>query len=288
MKKKILEASIACLLVVFSFYYTEKAIHLVEQQDPIMQQIIKEKETLEEDSVDAVLEDNFILPGYNGYVVDVEASFSKMKRYGSYNENLYVFEEVSPTISVEDYYDKYISSGNGFTNTVAFVFPIEEGMSVQEIKDILERNNVRGTFFVDGVWLEQNKEEDLQLVDDFHEVEILSYDGGYNSLLFEGVLDQLHIITNQKGKYCYAEYDQKEILELCSKEKMHTIIPTIMVDHNFYSTVKGNIKPGYIIEVDYNQENLKELEVVISYLKQRGYQIDTLDNLLNEARFIEK
>lgn len=288
MKKKILEASIACLLVVFSFYYTEKAIHLVEQQDPIMQQIIKEKETLEEDSVDAVLEDNFILPGYNGYVVDVEASFSKMKRYGSYNENLYVFEEVSPTISVEDYYDKYISSGNGFTNTVAFVFPIEEGMSVQEIKDILDRNNVRGTFFVDGVWLEQNKEEVLQLVDDFHEVEILSYDGGYNSLLFEGVLDQLHIITNQKGKYCYAEYDQKEILELCSKEKMHTIIPTIMVDHNFYSTVKGNIKPGYIIEVDYNQENLKELEVVISYLKQRGYQIDTLDNLLNEARFIEK
>ena len=288
MKKKILEASIACLLVVFSFYYTEKAIHLVEQQDPIMQQIIKEKETLEEDSVDAVLEDNFILPGYNGYVVDVEASFSKMKRYGSYNENLYVFEEVSPTISVEDYYDKYISSGNGFTNTVAFIFPIEEGMSVQEIKNILDRNNVRGTFFVDGVWLEQNKEEVLQLVDDFHEVEILSYDGGYNSLLFEGVLDQLHIITNQKGKYCYAEYDQKEILELCSKEKMHTIIPTIMVDHNFYSTVKGNIKPGYIIEVDYNQENLKELEVVISYLKQRGYQIDTLDNLLNEARFIEK
>ena len=288
MKKKILEAVIACLLVVFSFYYTEKAIHLVEQQDPIMQKIVEEKENLEEDSVDAVLEDNFILPGYNGYVVDVEASFSKMKRYGSYNENLYVFEEVSPTISVEDYYDKYISSGNGFTNTVAFVFPIEEGMSVQEIKDILERNNVRGTFFVDGVWLEQNKEEVLQLVDDFHEVEILSYDGGYNSLLFEGVLDQLHIITNQKGKYCYAEYDQKEILELCSKEKMHTIIPTIMVDHNFYSTVKGNIKPGYIIEVDYNQENLKELEVVISYLKQRGYQIDTLDNLLNEARFMEK
>ena len=212
MKKKILEASIACLFVLFSFYYTEKAIHIVEQKDPIMKQILKEKEKKEETSVDAVLNDQFLLPGYNGYMVDVEASFSKMKRYGSYNENLYVFEEVEPTISIEDYYDKYISSRNGLTNTIAFVFVIKEGMEVDEIKTVLDQNNVRGTFFVDGVWLEQKKDEVYQLVDDFHEVEILSYDGGYDPLLFTGVLDQLQLLTNQKGKYCYAEYDQKEIL----------------------------------------------------------------------------
>ncbi|HIT10264.1 MAG TPA: hypothetical protein IAC24_01515 [Candidatus Onthousia faecigallinarum] len=288
MKKKILEASIACLFVLFSFYYTEKAIHIVEQKDPIMKQILKEKEKKEETSVDAVLNDQFLLPGYNGYMVDVEASFSKMKRYGSYNENLYVFEEVEPTISIEDYYDKYISSGNGLTNTIAFIFVIKEGMEVDEIKTVLDQNNVRGTFFVDGVWLEQKKDEVYQLVDDFHEVEILSYDGGYDPLLFTGVLDQLQLLTNQKGKYCYAEYDQKEILELCEKEKMHTIIPTLRVEKNFYQTVKGKVGAGYIIEVENTKENRKELGVVINYLKQRGYQLDTLDHLLSEARDFEK
>ena len=47
-----------------------------------------------------------------------------MKSYGGYNESLLVFDEVSPTISIEDYYDKYISSGNGLTTNIALVFAI--------------------------------------------------------------------------------------------------------------------------------------------------------------------
>ena len=69
---------------------------------------------------------------------------------------------------------------------------------------------------------------------------------------------------------------------------MHTIIPTLRVEKNFYQTVKGKVGAGYIIEVENTKENRKELGVVINYLKQRGYQLDTLDHLLSEARDFEK
>ncbi len=58
------------------------------------------------------------------------------------------------------------------------------------------------------------------------------------------------MIANRRGKYCLANYDQKEILELCSKEKkMHTIIPTIQVKSNPYLSLKGKIREGSIISI---------------------------------------
>ena len=34
-------------------------------------------------------------------------------------------------------------------------------------------------------------------------------------------------MTKREGKYCYAEYDQKGEIEICSKLKLHTIIQTV-------------------------------------------------------------
>ena len=44
--------------------------------------------------------------------VDVNKSYEKMKRLGEYNNNLLVFINDLPDISLKDNYDKYIISGN--------------------------------------------------------------------------------------------------------------------------------------------------------------------------------
>lgn len=288
MVKKIIEGSFIILLVLFSFYYTDKVVDMVEETDPIMQEIVTMKSSVSEAAVDAVVEEDYLVPGYNGVEVNTKKSFDKMKQYGSYNESLLVFEEVEPSISMEDYYDKYISSGNGFTNRISLVFKFTGDTKVDEVNQILNDNDAYGTFFVDGVWLENNKDKVTMLASDFHQVELLSYNNQYDKLLFEASLDQLETITNQEGKYCYAEYDSKEVLELCSKEKMHTIIPTLLIKDNLYQQVKGNITNGSIISININKETLKELNVTLKYLKQRGYILDTLDHLLNEARDFDK
>ena len=284
--KKIIEILFACLLVFASFFYTDKAISMMEDKDPVMIKIKKEKKSLEEESINAKVNGEYLVPGYSGLVVDLDKSFNKMKKYGEYNESLIVFKESTPTISVDEYYDKYIVSGNGFTNYISLVFEITDKELLPKIKDILKENDVRATFFVDGLLLKEDNILITSLLQDFHEIELLNYKGSYDRLVFEEALDTLQVIANKRGKYCLAKYDQKEILELCSKEKMHTIIPTIQISSNPYLSLKGKLREGSIISITPTKENISELDVVIKYIKQRGYTLDTLEQLLSEARNI--
>lgn len=284
--KKIIEILFACLLVFASFFYTDKVVSMMEDKDPVMIKIKKEKKSLEEESINAKVNGEYLVPGYSGLVVDLDKSFNKMKKYGGYNESLIVFKESTPTISVDEYYDKYIVSGNGFTNYISLVFEITDKELLPKIKDILKENDVRATFFVDGLLLKEDNILITSLLQDFHEIELLNYNGSYDRLIFEEALDTLQVIANKRGKYCLAKYDQKEILELCSKEKMHTIIPTIQIKSNPYLSLKGKLREGSIISITPTKENISELDVVIKYIKQRGYTLDTLEQLLSEARNI--
>ena len=108
------------------------------------------------------------------------------------------------------------------------------------------------------------------MLQDFHEIELLNYKGSYDRLVFEEALDTLQVIANKRGKYCLAKYDQKEILELCRKEKMHTIIPTIQISSNPYLSLKGKLREGSIISITPTKRKCQiELDVVIKYIKQR-------------------
>ncbi len=285
---KIIKILFACLLVLASFFYTDKVVSFMEDKDPIMIKLKKEKNKLEESPINAKVDVSYLIPGYSGVVVDLNKSFTKMKKYGSYNEALVVFKESVPTISIDEYYDKYIVSGNGFTNYISLVFEINNKELLPKIKEVLKDNDVRATFFVDGVLLKEDSILITSLLEDFHEIELLNNKNNYDKLIFEEELDSLQVIANRRGKYCLAKYDQKEILELCSKEKMHTIIPTMQISSKPYLSVKGKIREGAIISISVTKENISELDVLIKYIKQRGYTLDTLEQLLSEARNINE
>lgn len=285
---KIIKILFACLLVLASFFYTDKVVSFMEDKDPIMIKLKKEKNKLEESPINAKVDVSYLIPGYSGVVVDLNKSFTKMKKYGSYNEALVVFKESVPTISIDEYYDKYIVSGNGFTNYISLVFEINNKELLPKIKEVLKDNDVRATFFVDGVLLKEDSILITSLLEDFHEIELLNNKNNYDKLIFEEELDALQVIANRRGKYCLAKYDQKEILELCSKEKMHTIIPTMQISSKPYLSVKGKIREGAIISISVTKENISELDVLIKYIKQRGYTLDTLEQLLSEARNINE
>lgn len=285
---KIIKILFACLLVLASFFYTDKVVSFMEDKDPIMIKLKKEKNKLEESPINAKVDVSYLIPGYSGVVVDLNKSFTKMKKYGSYNEALVVFKESVPTISIDEYYDKYIVSGNGFTNYISLVFEINNKELLPKIKEVLKDNDVRATFFVDGVLLKEDSILITSLLEDFHEIELLNNKNNYDKLIFEEELDALQVIANRRGKYCLAKYDQKEILDLCSKEKMHTIIPTMQISSKPYLSVKGKIREGAIISISVTKENISELDVLIKYIKQRGYTLDTLEQLLSEARNINE
>ena len=282
MLKKYLSYLGIFILALFSFYYTDKATEIVKRNDPIMKNINTEKSKYSVKAVNAIVSDDEIIPGINGISVNTNKSYKQMKKDNNYNTDMYVFEEVCPTISFINVYSKYIVSGNESRQQVALIFKIIDSSYLSDLINIFNNKNTVATLFVDGSVLEKNTDIMLELSHDGFELENLGYDVEYLDDKIVWTNNTLSSITNKNPKYCYTDYKVKEVLKLCSDYHMYTIKPNNIISNYPFITVKNNLSSGSIISFNLNNEVIKELPSIISYIKQKGYEIVTLDNLLSE------
>ena len=99
-------------ICILSFYYTEQVALYVKNKNPIMQSIKNVSKSYSTESINcSIIEDTYIIPGYNGKYVNLDKSFYNMVTT-EYNEELLVFNQVKPNISLEDNKDKIIIRGN--------------------------------------------------------------------------------------------------------------------------------------------------------------------------------
>lgn len=280
MYKKLIRPILIIILVVFSFIYTEKSIDLIKNTDPLMKQIKETNYKYTIAPVNATIKNNTIIPGISGKEIDYEKTYNNMKKYGTYNESLTSLKETKPNISVDDIYDKFIIQGNNQKKSVALIFKIEEDTNINKLVQVLNNENIKVTFFIDGLYLEKNNASIEQILN--HELELLNYNNSYNEITFTSSLSYLGTITNKTPKYCYAEYNNKEIIELCSKLQLHTIIPTIQIKSNPYNEIKDKLINSAIISIPITSSFLNELQVSIKYIKSKGYTFKTLEQLLSE------
>ena len=150
-KKKVIQVISVTLLMLFSFFYTNKSIELIRENDPIMKQIKETNMKYKVDPVNATIIGNKIIPGKSGKEIDYQKTYAKMKKYGTYNETLTVLKEIEPAVSVDDYYDKYIVQGNTERKNVSLVFKTDTISNLLSILNILNQKNIPATFFVDGL-----------------------------------------------------------------------------------------------------------------------------------------
>lgn len=281
-KKKVIQVISVTLLMLFSFFYTNKSIELIRENDPIMKQIKETNMKYKVEPVNATIIGNKIIPGKSGKEIDYQKTYAKMKKYGTYNETLTVLKEIEPAVSVDDYYDKYIVQGNTERKNVSLVFKTDTISNLLSILNILNQKNIPATFFVDGLLLENNTSLFETMTQNNHELEILSYDNKYDEIYFDSALNYLSSITKREGKYCYAEYDQKEVIELCSKLKLHTIIPTVKTTTMPYKEIKDKLYNSAIISLPLSTITEEQLPAIIDYIKQKGYTFLSLEELLSE------
>lgn len=281
-KKKVIQVISVTLLMLFSFFYTNKSIELIRENDPIMKQIKETNMKYKVNPVNATIIGNKIIPGKSGKEIDYQKTYAKMKKYGTYNETLTVLKEIEPAVSVDDYYDKYIVQGNTERKNVSLVFKTDTISNLLSILNILNQKNIPATFFVDGLLLENNTSLFETMTQNNHELEILSYDNKYDEIYFDSALNYLSSITKREGKYCYAEYDKKEVIELCSKLKLHTIIPTVKTTTMPYKEIKDKLYNSAIISLPLSTITEEQLPAIIDYIKQKGYTFLSLEALLSE------
>lgn len=273
------------ILTIFSFYYTNKMTEIVKKKDPIMIEIMEEKDQLEVKSVNATIDDFYIIPGVSGLSVDVDKSYYKMKKLGEYNENLYMFINEEPKISIKNIYDKFIISGNKNKNQISLIFKIDEISKldyVYKIVNILNNNEVVGNFFIDGKIIENNLDILKNINEHGNFLGNYGYDNKYDRLTIKYTNSLIEKFTFLENGFCLVEEDDYEVLDICSNLNMYTIKSTSISSTNNYSDIKNNLQSGGIYTLKIDEYTIKNLSILIKYIKHKGYEIVKVDELISE------
>lgn len=264
------------ILICFSFYYTDKSVDLIRRNDPIMKEINKNKDEYYISSVNAIIDDDKISLGSNGKAVDLNESYKKMKKYNKYDSNLLVYKEIIPNISYLDNKDKYIVRSNPNYNNISLIFKIDDLSNVSKLYNILANKDVKGTFFISSDIIINNNTLLEQLSNIGHEIENLDiFDK------FDYVNNIISSITNNNPLFCITEKEDKNIINFCNDKNFYTILPTICYQNPFI-TVKKELDNGKIFYFNIDNKTIKELPIIISYIKQKGYNIKLLKDLISE------
>ena len=282
--KNILRILGITVLTVFSFYYTNKMIDLAKEKDPIMIEILNEKDNFIVEPVNATIQEDYIIPGLMGLNIDINKSYYKMKKLGNYNENLYMFINEEPEISIEKNFNKFIISGNKEKRKIALIFKLNKKDYVEEVLNILNSTNTVGDFFIDGIIFENNIELLKKITESNNFLGNLGYNNMYNKLTIKYTNSLIDKFVKYNYNYCLVEKDDYEVLDLCSSLNMYTIKSIPISKTDSYIDIKDKLSNGGIYTIDMNKYTVNELKPIIKYISYKGYNIVTINELISEEK----
>lgn len=280
--KKLFEIIGLFSLACFSFFYTSQISSVIKNNDSLYIQIKDVTEQYKIEPIDAKIVDNTIIPGINGSKINIDKSYKKMKKLNSFNDNLLVYEDVKPKISIKDIYDKYIISGNKTKKQVSLIFVLEDDDNIEYILNILNEYEIKATFFTDGDWFENNNELIINIIESDHNIGNLGYSHNYNVPGVFWMNSIVKVLTEQKDTYCYNLFDDQTALDLCSSNKSYTIRPNIITKNNPLIEIKEKLTNGSIISLEVNDITLKQLPFIIEYINSKGLDLVNIETLIEE------
>ena len=245
------------IIAVFSFYYTDKIAIMVQSNNPIMQEINEAKNIKEVDCVNAIIEDDKIIPGKNGLVINEQKSFSMMKSFGAFNAYYLVYDQKRPEISLEDNKDKIIHSGNLQEKNISLILENNENLI-----NYLESNNIKADVLI-------NKDNYINI----KKLEMINNDfNKYN---------EVELILNRDDKNNNICYVNENNLDFCKKRSKYLVnAELILNDSNVYE-IKNSIKNGSIIFIK-NNTSIDTLKILLDHAKFKGLDIVYLSELISE------
>lgn len=265
------------IIFIFSLYYTHKSMDILKLKDPLMKEIKNNTEKYNIEPVNAIIKGNIITPGKNGQEVDIEKTYEKMREYGTYNEGLTKIKETKPVISITNNYDKYIKLTNNDGKKISIIFILNKDTNINNLINTINKNNIRVTFYIEDEFIEENIDF---IKNTKHEIELLNP----KKHLFTSTKSYLESLTSSELKYCLSEEENIELLEQCQNNKMHTVIPSLVIKKELYKNIKSNIETSPIILIYPNKYIEKELTTTINYLKKKGYDFLYLKELITEEQ----
>ena len=260
-------------LICFTFFYTEKIISVSQEQDEIMIKLKELAEIYKVEPINAKIKDDTIIPGNIGKNLDIDISYKQMKKIGYLEDSLLTYKNVYPTISIYNNYNKYIINGNIYNKNVSLIYIINNTKTIDNILSTINNKNTTISFFIDSSFLNNN----IDIISKLKNHEIYNY-GNNGNYTKDNIIITNNIINNKSNnnsKFCLFLKKNEGSLNNCANSKMLSIIPSITGNYN---DIKNNIQNGSIILIN----NTKELSNIIDYIKQKGYSILPLSNIVKE------
>lgn len=277
--------------------------HVVKAEDPLYRKIVDESKKLQEDPQDAYIDRVFKkTPGRNGLVIDIDASYEKMKERGSYHSSLLVRKQTSPNIHLKDLPPSPIYRGHPEKSMVALMINVSWGEEyIPNILRILKEQEVKATFFIEGKWAKENSDLVKMIAEQDHlignhaynhpDMKTLSQDQIYEQIkqtndILQGIIGETPtLFAPPSGSFT------DTVVQIAHQLDMETILWTVdtidwknpsvpvMIDR-----VMRNIHPGAMILMHPTAPVEKGLEEMIIKIKDKKLRLNTVEELLNEDR----
>lgn len=251
MKIKYLSIIFLCLL---SFYYTEKIALYVKSKNPLIKKIESQKEDLYVNSINSTLIDElYIIPGLNGKEVNVDSSFKIMKILNVYDEDKIVYNQIKPSISLNENKNRIIIRGNSQKRNVSLIFEKESNLT----KYLLQSNIIFNVLITKE---EYNKNYEM-------------INNSNNQTTYSNI--DSYLTKNDLNKnLCYINNKS-----LCNNK--YIFQESLIINHSNISTNINKISNGEIILVK-DTLTLAELELLINKIKTQDLSIVPLSVLISE------
>ena len=267
-------------LTCFSFFVTEKTATVVSDMDEIMIEIKEKKNDYKNDAIDAIIEENTIIPGISAKKVNVNKSYKNMKSNGYFSDKLFVYDYTKPEVSLTDNMDKYIIKGNPSKRMISLVFMVEADEDIKDLLTIINNYNIKASFFVNYNWFTTNNELVGEMIKKGHIISPLMDD--YSDSNFEWMNMALKKINKQSVVFCYNINNNQSNLDQCILKNNYTIKPIVVSENTPLVDIKEKLESGSILSLKVNSQVKKELSTIIIYIKSKGYKIANLEDHILE------
>ncbi len=241
-------------------------------------------------------------PGRNGRTVNIEKSFANMKKEGTFDSSLLVFDTIKPTVSLADLPPAPIYRGHPEKEMVAFLINVSWGTEyIPSILKTLKKDNIKATFFIEGKWAKENKEMVKMIDEQNHIIGNHAYNHpDMAKMSTEQIKEQIdstneviEAIIGEKPKWFAPPSGSfnDEVVNIAHKLEMETILWTVdTIDWKnpsvsvMINRVMKNVHPGATILMHPTESVAQGLSSLIEEIKQKELEIGTIESLLSENR----
>lgn len=241
-------------------------------------------------------------PGRNGLKVNVDKSYEQMKKKGTFDKTLLVYDEITPEVTLADLPPAPIYRGHPEKQMTALMINVSWGTEyIPTILNVLKENNVKATFFIEGKWAKENSDFVKMIAEQGHVIGNHAYNHPDMAHLSKTEMTEQIQKTNDiikaitgKAPTLFAPPSgsfNDQVVDVADEMDMETILwtvdtidwqnPTVSVMVN---RVSSKIHPGAMVLMHPTSPTAQGLDSLITVIKDKGYKLGTVDTLLSEER----